>query len=129
MSKRFRDRGTMMIAFITALIALIILMITAIYFRRKHIKAIGRLEKEKLQIQHKPILEEMTKVKQLNMTGETEEKFERWRSQWSEVMDVHMPSIDSLLLMLKISLIDFALRKQQKLKKLFMKRFSFAIKK
>ena len=97
MSKRFRDRGTMMIAFITALIALIILMITAIYFRRKHIKAIGRLEKEKLQIQHKPILEEMTKVKQLNMTGETEEKFERWRSQWSEVMDVHMPSIDSLL--------------------------------
>ena len=39
----------------------------------------------------------MTKVKQLNMTGETEEKFERWRNEWTEVMDVHMPEIDSLL--------------------------------
>ena len=38
------------------------------------------LNKKKLQIQHKPIFEEMTKIKQLNMTGETEEKFERWRS-------------------------------------------------
>ena len=41
---------------------------------------LARLEKEKLQIQHKPIFEEMTKIKQLNMTGETEEKFERWRT-------------------------------------------------
>ena len=40
----------------------------------------------------------MTKIKQLNMTGETEEKFERWRNQWTEVMDVHMPEIDSLII-------------------------------
>ena len=39
----------------------------------------------------------MTKIKQLNMTGETEEKFERWRNEWTEVMDVHMPKIDTLL--------------------------------
>ncbi len=82
---------------IIAVIVLIILTTIAFLFRRKHIQEIGRLEKEKLQIQHKPILEEMTKVKQLNMTGETEEKFERWRTEWTEVMDVHMPKIDSLL--------------------------------
>ena len=52
---------------------------------------------EKLQIQHKPIFEEMTKIKQLNMTGETEEKFERWRSEWTEVIDIHMPEIDVFL--------------------------------
>jgi len=39
----------------------------------------------------------MMKVKQLNMTGETEEKFERWRNEWTEVVDVHMPKIDSML--------------------------------
>ena len=65
---------------IMPVIVLIILTTIAFLFRRKHIQEIGRLEKEKLQIQHKPILEEMTKVKQLNMTGETEEKFERWRT-------------------------------------------------
>ena len=70
----------------------------AFLFRRKHIREIGRLEQEKLQIQHKPIFEEMTKIKQLNMTGETEEKFERWRNEWTEVMDIHMPKIDSLLI-------------------------------
>lgn len=82
---------------IIVIIALIIMTAIAFLFRRKHIQEVGRLEREKLQIQHKPILEEMTKVKQLNMTGETEEKFERWRTEWTEVMDIHMPEIDSLL--------------------------------
>ncbi|MBE1554385.1 septation ring formation regulator EzrA [Sporosarcina limicola] len=83
--------------FITVILVLIIVTTIAFLFRRKHIQEIGKLEKEKLQIQHKPILEEMTKVKQLNMTGETEEKFERWRIEWTEVMDIHMPKIDTLL--------------------------------
>ncbi len=82
---------------IIALFILITATIIAFLFRRKHIREIGKLEYEKLQIQHKPILEEMTKVKQLNMTGETEEKFERWRNEWAEVMDIHMPKVDSLL--------------------------------
>ena len=91
------NRGTTMNYIIIAVILLTIVTVIAFLFRRKHIGEIGRLENEKLQIQHKPILEEMTKVKQLNMTGETEEKFERWRSEWTEVMDVHMPRVDSLL--------------------------------
>ncbi|MHA6260681.1 septation ring formation regulator EzrA [Sporosarcina sp. CAU 1771] len=82
---------------IIAIIALIIVTIIAFLYRRKHISEIEKLEQLKLQIQHKPILEEMTKIKQLNMTGETEEKFERWRNEWTKVMDVHMPKVDSLL--------------------------------
>lgn len=87
----------MMKYFIIPIIILIVLVTIAFLFRRKHIREIGRLEHEKLQIQNKPIFEEMMKVKQLNMTGETEEKFERWRTGWTEVIDVHMPKIDSLL--------------------------------
>jgi len=83
--------------FIIPIIALIILTIIAFLLRRKHIRQIAKLEQNKLQIQHKPIFEEMTKIKQLNMTGETEEKFERWRYEWTEVMDLHMIEIDSLL--------------------------------
>lgn len=87
----------MMKYFIIPIIVLLVLMSIAFLFRRKHIREIGRLEHEKMQIQNKPIFEEMMKVKQLNMTGETEEKFERWRSEWTEVIDVHMPKIDTLL--------------------------------
>lgn len=87
----------MMKYFIIPIIILIVLITIAFLFRRKHISEIGRLEHEKMQIQNKPIFEEMMKVKQLNMTGETEEKFERWRNEWTEVVDVHMPKIDSML--------------------------------
>ncbi|WP_235961127.1 septation ring formation regulator EzrA [Savagea serpentis] len=70
----------------------------AIYLiRKKHINEILLLEDEKLQIQHQPIFEELTKLKRLNMTGETEEKFERWRKEWTEVIDVVMPQIDTML--------------------------------
>lgn len=70
--------------------------IFVISFRRKHIHRIKVLEKQKTEIQHKPIFEEMTKIKQLNMTGETEEKFESWRADWTKVIDIHMPEIDNL---------------------------------
>ena len=83
--------------FIIPIIILLVLVTIAFLFRRKHIREIGILENEKLQIQNKPIFEEMMKVKQLNMTGETEEKFERWRNEWTEVIDIHMPKIDSML--------------------------------
>ena len=73
------------------------LAVAIFLFRRKHIQEISKLEHQKLQIQHEPIFEEMTKVKQLNMTGETEEKFERWRTEWTEVVDVLVPQIDSSL--------------------------------
>lgn len=97
--------------FIIAIIALIIFTIIAFLFRRKYIKQVEKLESEKLQIQHKPIFEEMMKIKQLNMTGETEEKFERWRSEWTEVVDIHMPEIDSLLFEMEDSVDKFRYKK------------------
>lgn len=82
---------------IIAVIILLAVIIVGFMFRKKHHTEIERLEQLKLQIQNKPILEELTKVKQLNMNGQTEEMFERWRSIWTEVMDVHIPQIDGLL--------------------------------
>lgn len=94
-----------------------IVTIIAFLYRRKHISEIEKLEQQKLQIQHKPILEEMTKIKQLNMTGETEEKFERWRNEWAEVMDVHMPKIDSLLFDAEDSIDHLRFRKVAEIEK------------
>jgi len=114
---------------IIAILVVIILTTIAFLFRRKHIQEIGRLEQEKLQIQHKPILEEMTKVKQLNMTGETEEKFERWRSEWAELMDVHMPKIDTLLFDVEDVVDRFRFRKATGLEKEIQEKVRFCDKK
>lgn len=82
---------------IIPIILLLILAIVGLMMRRKHTTIIAQLENEKLQIQNNPINEEISKVKSLNMNGETEEMFERWRNSWDEVIDVHMTKIDSLL--------------------------------
>ncbi|MCM3611490.1 septation ring formation regulator EzrA [Planococcus sp. MERTA32b] len=82
---------------IIAVIILLAVIIVGFMFRKKHHTEIERLEQLKLQIQNKPILEELTKVKQLNMNGQTEEMFERWRATWTEVMDVDIPQIDGML--------------------------------
>ncbi|MFJ7645999.1 septation ring formation regulator EzrA [Lysinibacillus sp. NPDC097279] len=82
---------------IIPIILLLILAIVGLMMRRKHTTIISQLENEKLQIQNNPINEEISKVKSLNMNGETEEMFERWRNSWDEVIDVHMTKIDSLL--------------------------------
>ncbi|MBT2569015.1 septation ring formation regulator EzrA [Planococcus sp. ISL-110] len=87
----------MMEYIIIAVIILLAIMILGFMFRKKHLAEIERLEQLKLQIQNKPILEELTKVKQLNMNGQTEEMFERWRNVWTEIMDVHIPKIDASL--------------------------------
>lgn len=87
----------MMKYIIIAVIILIAAIIVGFMFRKKHTAEIERLEQLKLQIQNKPILEELTKVKQLNMNGQTEEMFERWRNIWTEVMDIHIPKIDASL--------------------------------
>jgi septation ring formation regulator len=87
----------MMKYIIIAVIILLAVIIAGFLFRKKHNAEIERLEQLKLQIQNKPILEELTKVKQLNMNGQTEEMFERWRDIWTQIMDVHIPKIDAML--------------------------------
>lgn len=82
---------------IPTIIVLCVILATVFIFRRKHKNEIQRLDQMKLQIQNKPVLEELTKVKALNMNGQTEEMFERWRNKWTELMDVEMPKIDDLL--------------------------------
>ncbi|WP_205758476.1 septation ring formation regulator EzrA [Lysinibacillus sp. SGAir0095] len=82
---------------IIVVIVLLALFIVGLLIRRKHNVVIQRLEQEKMQIQHYPIFEELTKVKSLNMNGQTEEMFEHWRNIWTEVIDVHVIKIDSML--------------------------------
>lgn len=65
--------------------------------KKKYYKETDRLEEWKLDITARPVLDEMQKVKQLNMNGETEESFERWRSIWDEIVAVQLPDLEELL--------------------------------
>ncbi|WP_147532634.1 septation ring formation regulator EzrA [Bacillus marasmi] len=68
------------------------------YIKRKNFfKEIDRLENWKVEISDRPVHDELAKVKQLNMTGQTEQLFEQWRTQWDEIVTVKLPEIDVML--------------------------------
>lgn len=82
---------------ISAIIFVIIIVIIGYMIRKKYYKEIDQLEARKMETMNKPVVEELAKLKQLNMTGKTEELFEKWRQAWDEVITVQLPHIDELL--------------------------------
>ncbi|SFE67739.1 septation ring formation regulator EzrA [Alteribacillus iranensis] len=82
---------------IAAAVIIAAVIIYGAVFRRKIYKDVDLLEKRKTMIANEPVAEEISKVKGLIMSGETEEKFEEWRSEWEEILGVHLPDIDEAL--------------------------------
>ncbi|MBM7715224.1 septation ring formation regulator EzrA [Siminovitchia sp. FSL H7-0308] len=82
---------------ISAIIFVILLFVVGYIIRKKYYKDIDQLEAVKMEIMNQPVAAELAKVKQLNMTGKTEELFEKWRKTWDEIVTVRLPHIDELL--------------------------------
>lgn len=78
-------------------VVVLALIIIGYFFKKKKYTDIDRLEEWKVKVVNRPVLEELSKVKQLNMTGETEEMFEKWRNEWDEVITIELPGVEELL--------------------------------
>jgi septation ring formation regulator len=73
------------------------LFVVGYLIKKKYFKEMDRLEAWKIDIMNRPILDELSKVKRLNMTGQTEELFESWRNQWDDVVTVKLPDLEEML--------------------------------
>jgi septation ring formation regulator len=82
---------------IGGIILLIMLFLIGYFMKRKYYSEVDRYESWKIDIMNRPVMDEMSKVKQLNMTGQTEELFERWRQEWDELVTSKLPGIEDYL--------------------------------
>ncbi|WP_413379056.1 septation ring formation regulator EzrA [Alkalihalobacillus sp. 1P02AB] len=81
-----------------SLIAIVILVfLVGMLFRKKIYQEVDRLEGWKNEILNRPIPEEISRVKRLHMSGETEQKFELWRNDWDEIVGTILPDIEEEL--------------------------------
>lgn len=68
------------------------------YFIRKGIYSeVDRLEALKIEMMNRSIVDEMSKVKDLKMTGQAEKLFEEWRKEWDEIITSQLPEVEELL--------------------------------
>ncbi|MBP3949778.1 septation ring formation regulator EzrA [Bacillus suaedae] len=83
--------------FFLAFAIILILISASMILRKRTYKEVDRLEEWKNDILHRPIPDEIGKVKKLQMSGQTEEKFETWRTEWDDIVGVILPDIEEKL--------------------------------
>jgi septation ring formation regulator len=82
---------------IGGIVIVLCIFLAGFFMKKKYYKEMDRLEAWKIEISTRPVLNEMQKVKQLNMNGQTEERFERWRSIWDDIQTAQLPDLEELL--------------------------------
>ncbi|MBO1003357.1 septation ring formation regulator EzrA [Pseudogracilibacillus auburnensis] len=82
---------------IGAILAVIVLIIVGLLLRKRLYDSVDYYESWKLDIMNRNVASELAKVKELNLEGETKEKFEQWKNKWETILTVELGKVEELL--------------------------------
>lgn len=77
--------GSFMYIFLVICIVVCIAVGLSLFFRSRFYKKVDQIELWKNELENRNIQNEISKVKSLNMNGETEVLFEEWRNSWEKI--------------------------------------------
>jgi septation ring formation regulator len=101
------------------LIVLIILILTigiiSSFYRKRLYKEVDRLESWKIQIMNKPLVNEISKLKELSASKQTELSVEQWKNQWEDIVNKQFPEVEELLFDIEEAIDRYQFRKAQQL--------------
>lgn len=78
-------------------LVLIASLILGLILRKRVYDEVDRLEGWKMDIMNRPVTERLSKVKSLNLSGETQEKFESWKERWDYILTRELPDMEEYL--------------------------------
>ncbi|QQK77324.1 hypothetical protein HUG15_18240 [Salicibibacter cibarius] len=87
----------MVYVFIGIVVAIALVVAYGVFNRRQIYQSVDNLDQRKGQMMSEPVADEISRVKGLTISGETEEKFERWRETWDEIADERLPEMEMYL--------------------------------
>ncbi|WP_249872018.1 septation ring formation regulator EzrA [Oceanobacillus saliphilus] len=86
-----------MVFIIGTILAIIVLIIIGLLLRKRIYDWVDRLESWKMDIMGRNVASQLSKIKSLNLSGETQEKFEAWKERWEHIITRELPNIEEHL--------------------------------
>lgn len=72
-------------------------IIICLILRKRVYDTVDRLEGWKMDIMDRNVASQLGRIKRLNLTGETQEKFELWKDRWESILTKELPDIEEYL--------------------------------
>lgn len=89
--------GFTMEIIIGIILVIIALIIISLIMRKRVYDNVDRLDSWKLEIMNRNVSSELTRIKTLNLSGETQDRFESWKDRWELILSRELPEIEELL--------------------------------
>lgn len=82
---------------IGAILLVIVISIILLIFRRKLYNSVDYYEEWKLQVMNRNVGAELSKMKGLNLKGDTKSKFDHWKEKWDQILQEDLSLIEEKL--------------------------------
>src|SRR5699024_6364004 len=79
------------------ILVVIVLIIIGLILRKKVYDSVDELESWKLDVMNRNIGTELSRIKSLNLSGETQKKFETWKGQWEHIAATDLSHVEEYL--------------------------------
>src|SRR5690625_34874 len=86
-----------MVYIIGVILFIIALIIVGLILRKRVYDVVDRYEAWKMDIMGRNIAGELSRIKELNLSGETQAKFESWKERWDQIVTKELPDIEEHL--------------------------------
>ncbi|WP_085991679.1 septation ring formation regulator EzrA [Oceanobacillus senegalensis] len=83
---------------IGSILFVIVLLIIGLIFRKRIYDAVDKQENWKLDIMSRNIASQLSRIKALNLSGETQDRFEIWKERWEDIVAKELPDLEEHLL-------------------------------